>query len=298
MGAKAGLSGRAGEAGPPPGSPWDDPLEEAPLVFVDLEMTGLDARRDRVIEVCLVRERGGRVEGELTTLVRPEDLRAEAALGAAHVHGIDAASLAGAPSFPEVAGRIRALLEGAVLVAHAAEHDVAFLEAEFARAALPFRVGFALDTLTLCRRAFSLPSYGLAAVAAHLGVSAGRSHRAGDDVETTRRIFRRLVTALSPTSPRDLWHVRVGAGHARPEIVEAAREAMRSGATVALRYRPSRRPPEEYVMRLTEVVDAEEPPRVVGYLVSSRARRELRADRILALEPAAPGEAPGGKRPA
>ena len=39
------------KTGPPAGEPWDLPLAEAPLAFVDLEMTGLDASKDRVVEV-------------------------------------------------------------------------------------------------------------------------------------------------------------------------------------------------------------------------------------------------------
>ena len=44
---------------PPAGPPWDLPIAEAPLAFVDLEMTGLDAVHDRVVEVCVERVVGG-----------------------------------------------------------------------------------------------------------------------------------------------------------------------------------------------------------------------------------------------
>ncbi|MBV9948547.1 MAG: hypothetical protein JOZ69_16980, partial [Myxococcales bacterium] len=47
---------------PPPGPPWDLPVTEAPLAFVDLEMTGLDVARDRVVEICAERVVGGRCE--------------------------------------------------------------------------------------------------------------------------------------------------------------------------------------------------------------------------------------------
>ena len=38
-----------------------------------------------------------------------------------------------------------------------------------------------------------------------------------------------------------------------------------------------------------------DPPRVLGYLLPSRSRRELRADRILAIEGAGPAQANGSK---
>ena len=57
---------------PPPGSPWDDPIDRAPLVFLDLEMTGLRPADDRVIEICAERVEGGVTVGSVASLVRPE----------------------------------------------------------------------------------------------------------------------------------------------------------------------------------------------------------------------------------
>jgi DNA polymerase III subunit epsilon len=279
---------RAGErprrAEPPLGSPWDDPLAEAPLAFVDLEMTGLDAATDRVLEICIERVRGAMVEGALVSLVRPEG----GAFGNAHIHGIDPAEVALAPTFAELAPRVLALLEGAVVVAHAAAWDVAFLEAELARAGLDGgarRIEHYLDTLTLSRRAFALPSHRLGALCEAFGVTPGGAHRAAFDVAALRAVFARVVAVLVPGTPRDLWHVRVGQRHARPDLVAAAVQALEHDAPVTVRYRPARRPPEELVFRVTSVRTDLDPPRVLGYLLPSRSRRELRADRILAIVP-------------
>src|SRR5271155_435469 len=103
-------------APPPPGPPWDLPAAEAPFAFVDLEMTGLDSEKDRVVEICVERWMGGKKRDGVTTLVRPTDRIG----GAAHVHGLDAEALANAPSFTDVAPAVLHALRGAVLVAHAA----------------------------------------------------------------------------------------------------------------------------------------------------------------------------------
>src|SRR5271154_493940 len=199
---------------PPPGSPWDDPLAEATLAFVDLEMTGLDPACDRVLEVCVVRVRGAEVEATLASLVRPEG----GAFGNAHIHGIDPAAVAEAPTFAELAPRVEALIEGAIVVAHAAAWDVAFLEAELARAGRPRRIVHYLDTLTLSRRSFALPSHRLSALCESLGIAPGRAHRAASDVAALRGVFARVLAVLAPRTPRDLWHVRVGQGRARPDL--------------------------------------------------------------------------------
>src|SRR4051812_32236102 len=111
---------RPGE--PPPGSPWDDPIADAPFAFVDLEMTGLRAGHDRVLEICVERVRGGVVEDQLVSLVQPDG----DTFGNAHIHGIAPEEVLGAPSFAELVPRVLGVLDGAVLVAHAAAWDVAF----------------------------------------------------------------------------------------------------------------------------------------------------------------------------
>jgi DNA polymerase-3 subunit epsilon len=264
---------------PPRGSPWDDPLETASLAFVDLELTGLRVATDRVIEVCIERVRGGVLEDRVASLVRPEPQ----VIGNVHVHGIEPALLAGAPTYAELAGRIQEVLAGAIVVAHAAWHDVEFLAAESARVSIPFDQPHYVDTLSLSRRAFALKSHSLVSLCQTLGIAHDHPHRAEPDVAAMRALFDKIVAVLRPATPRDLWHVRVGERHARPEVLAAAARAVEDESDVVVRYRPAHRGPEDLAMRLTAVRTDLDPPRVLGYLLASRGRRELRADRILAI---------------
>jgi DNA polymerase-3 subunit epsilon len=264
---------------PPSGSPWDLPFSEAPLALVDLEMTGLDPRADRVIEICVVRKRGSRVEDSIETLVHP----GPDATFQTDVHGLGPASLADAPRFSEVADRVLALLSGAVLVAHAAYWDVTFLEAEFARLGRTVRFPHYLDTLILARRALWAKSHSLAALAENLGIARGPAHRAGEDVRVLGLLFDKLAADLSPRSPRDLWHVRIAERHARPEIVERCLALAGTGAAAFITYRPSHKPPRSFEAILTQVRTDLDPPRVLGYSLPGRGRFDLRIDRILAI---------------
>lgn len=269
---------------PPAGSPWDDALDAASWVFVDLEMTGLDMSVDRVIEVCVERVVGARSEkprASLTTLVRPSEERH----GNEHIHGISRELLMSAPTFAELIPRIDELLRGAVLVAHGAKHDVGFLEAEFARAGRKLSIPFYLDTLTLSRRAFALDSHALASLATSLSLDTPRSHRAADDVRTLRQLFQRVVDELKPATPRDLWQVKIGNRAARALVVEALRQALTDQAPVRVRYRPSGKPAVDLVLVVTAMQWELDPPHVLGYLLPGRGRRELRADRILTVSP-------------
>ncbi len=266
-------------AEPPRGPPWDLPLDEAPLAFVDLELTGLRPEKDRIIEVCVERVRGGALEARVASLVRPEPFE----LGNGDIHGIQVADLVGASVFGAISPAIVAALEGAVLVAHAADTDVAFLRAEMARLGVAFDVPFHVDTLSLSRRAFAFKAHGLVALCQALDIPHERAHRAESDVAAMRVLFEKISAVLRPSTPRDLWHVRVGEKHARPEVLAAAAHAVKEGCPVTVRYRPSHRAPEDLAMRLVAVRTDLDPPRVLGYLLASRAHRELRADRILAI---------------
>lgn len=269
---------------PPPGPPWDLPLGEAPLAFVDLEMTGLDPSKDRVIELCVERVRGDVIEDRLHTLVRPEDLVSADAVGNMHVHGIDAAALLGAPVFADIKEKVAALFDGAVLVAHGASWDVAFLEAEMARAGSPMPLPHYVDTLNLSRRTFGLKKHSLDALREHFGLDKSRAHRADSDVAALRAVWGKCVAALEPTTPRDVWEVRIAERKARDQIIAECNEVIASGLPVTVVYRPRSRPPEPMQMVLVEIVAGLDPPRVIGYQLPGRGRRELRADRILRIE--------------
>lgn len=266
-------------AAPPPGPPWDTPIDEAPLAFLDLEMTGLDVAIDRVIEVAVERVVGGTVVKRFATLVRPDDGR----FGNAHVHGIAEADLAGAPTFAEIADELVEILEGAVPVAHGSASDKVFLAAELARAGRAREVGPFVDTLLLARRAFAAPSHALGQLAKRLGLPVGRSHRALDDVQTMRGVYDKCIGLLAPTTPRDLFQVRIGEGLARDLVLARAAEALAAGAVVRVTYRAPKKQAEDFDFVLTELRAKLDPPVLLGYLHRCRSRKELRADRVLAI---------------
>ena len=109
-------------------------LHNIPLVFFDLETTGLDlGDGHRVCEVAMLRMRGGLVEDYVGALTRPgRRLDPQAAA----VNGFTDAELAAAQPFSAVAGRVIALCRGAVMIAHNLPFDMAFLSAELARIGL------------------------------------------------------------------------------------------------------------------------------------------------------------------
>ncbi|MEI7772868.1 MAG: exonuclease domain-containing protein [Chloroflexales bacterium] len=214
-------------------------LHDIPLVFFDLETTGLELRDGhRVCEVAMLRVRGGLVEDYLGTLARPgRRLDPQAAA----VNGLSDAELAAAPSFHAVAGRVRAIARGAVLIAHNLPFDMAFLKAELARIGLPALGGPTLDTLALARRLLRRPSYSLAALASDLQLPTP-SHRALSDVLALRGLFAHLQAAMAElgvTTLGDAARLERGLlpGVPEPSAPPIIAQALAEGRALTIRYR-------------------------------------------------------------
>ncbi|MFC9185968.1 TerD family protein [Streptomyces cyaneofuscatus] len=155
--------------------------------LVDVETSGVIARRDRVLSVAVVTiGPDGEQTGEFSTLLNPG-----CDPGPVHVHGLTAERLLGAPTFEQVAGRIGALLQDRVLVAHNAQFDYDFLAHEFARARLYLPVSRRLCTLALNRQVDPpAADMNLGTLAAHYGVEQTRAHDALDDTRVLAGILR------------------------------------------------------------------------------------------------------------
>ncbi|MFJ7955220.1 TerD family protein [Streptomyces sp. NPDC096319] len=155
--------------------------------LVDVETSGLIARRDRILSIAVLTFGPDGVQtGEYSTLLNPG-----CDPGPVHIHGLTAERLSGAPTFAQVAGRIGALLQDRVMVAHNAQFDYDFLAHEFARARLYLPVTQRLCTLALNRRVEPpAADLSLASLAAHYGVPQTRAHDALDDTRVLAGIFR------------------------------------------------------------------------------------------------------------
>ncbi|HEX7349994.1 exonuclease domain-containing protein [Brachybacterium sp.] len=103
------------------------------FAVIDVETTGLDPARERIVEIAIVRaDEHGRPIDHWTTRLQPG-----VPMRATHVHGITDADVAGAPRFADLAITIGTALQDLVVVAHHADFDLAFLRSEFTRAGMP-----------------------------------------------------------------------------------------------------------------------------------------------------------------
>jgi len=176
-------------------------------VALDLEATGMDPSRHEIIEVAaVVFGRQGELE-RFDSLVRP---RGRLSLDIAALTGIDPSALASAPTFGEIAPRLRRLLAGRPIVGQSVWMDVSMLDAAGIVLPNPSYDTFELATLLLP----DIPVYTLAAIAAHLGVEPPLGHRALADAAATAAVFGAILERLdqldASTLERLATYARIG----------------------------------------------------------------------------------------
>ncbi len=160
---------------------------------VDVETTGLDPQRDRIVEMAIVQTDGQDITSQWCTLVNPGTGDA----GPTRIHGIASEWLAAAPSFDDLVGDISARLVGRVPVAHNALFDFAFIDSELARAGLRSGDYTAACSMELATT-LGLPG-SLRAACQHMGIP-HQPHSAINDALATAQLFGMLLQYVDPIS--------------------------------------------------------------------------------------------------
>jgi DNA polymerase-3 subunit epsilon len=198
------------------------PVQSYRYVAVDLETTGLDLRRDRVVSIGAVRIIEGRIllSDVFNEMVNPGR---EIPRSSIELHGIVPARVAQARSAEEVFSDFLAFLGQDVLVAHHAGFDLYFLNRMMQeKYGFPLQ-NLALDTMELCREIVFLPQrppsrvsrlqarHTLEDAARHFGIEIWDRHTAVGDAMATAMIFQRILARIDKGPGRLGRLVRTGA---------------------------------------------------------------------------------------
>ncbi len=175
------------------------PWRLAHYCVVDLELSGLDSRRDEIISFAAVPIDAGRVVvgGAVYGLCRPTRPLPERSV---LVHGIRTLDLADAPALDEAIQPLIEAMTGRVVVAHVAWVERSFLGRALRRQGARLR-GPVLDTFEMGRllaleRKAPAPSRLLGELATSLNLPVHRPHHALGDALTTAQVFLALATHL------------------------------------------------------------------------------------------------------
>ncbi|MBL7148406.1 MAG: 3'-5' exonuclease [Nanoarchaeota archaeon] len=159
-----------------------------PLVFIDLETTGIETLRDRIVELSALKINPDNTEESITLRINPQiPIPPEATA----IHGIKDNDVANKSTFKEHSLMIKNFLEGCDLGGfNLKKFDLEILEAEFKRAEVEFSKEnrFILDVMTIYHK-FN-PRDLAAAHKEYCNKEIENHHSAEHDVRATIDIFK------------------------------------------------------------------------------------------------------------
>ena len=194
-------------------------LEHATFVVFDLETTGLRPGTARPCEIGAVRVEQLELTERFQTLANPGG-RLQPAVAA--LTGLRDAELRRAPPVTAAVRRFLAFAGDAVLVAHNARFDMAFLDAETMRLTGRRVAATVLDTVGLARCLLGRRPANLAALAYRFATDAKPCHRALPDAEATAEILVQLLGLAQERGARTVGDV-VELAATRPRRVHRKR---------------------------------------------------------------------------
>jgi DNA polymerase-3 subunit epsilon len=181
------------------------------LVVVDTETTGLDASKDRVIEVGIIHFEAGQCVDRYGVLVNPGIPIPQEVV---ELTGIKDDDVRDAPPFEVVAAEVAERLGRGVIVGYNLAFDRGFLTAELTRCSRAWPEMACLDPLILVRELHrNQGSKKLAAAAARMGINLEEAHRATADAEVAGLLLIALATQFEDRLPRTLEEMLVLQAH-------------------------------------------------------------------------------------
>lgn len=167
---------------------------ECPLIFLDLETTGLSPERSYICEVAAFRIEKGEILGKFCKLVRPHH---KVPYEAFCIHQISDKDLIGAPYFESIAVELSSFLSAGILCAYNVAFDLGFINYQLKKVNLnPLNLPF-VDILTMARSSLKLKSYKLEEVSRFFGLTPNEQfHRAESDAYITYLVFRKLIEVI------------------------------------------------------------------------------------------------------
>ena len=158
-------------------------------VSIDLETTGLNPKRDRIIEIGAILVERGEIREEFSTFVNPGRKLEERIT---ELTGIRDEDLAEAPELDEVFPKLLEFMGDFPLLGHSILFDYSFLK----KAAVDRKLTFersAVDTLQIARKYLpDLPHRNLEYLCRYYEIP-HHAHRALEDAKATDRLFRKLA---------------------------------------------------------------------------------------------------------
>ena len=169
-------------------------LTDTDFTVVDVETTGLSPSNNRIIEIALVKSRGGKIIDNFHSFINPGR---EIPYYITQFTGITNDDVYDAPFFEEIADDIVSFIGNSILTGHNLPFDKSFLRRELLSIGKEDIPNKHLCTLKIARRLYpELPSKSLGSVCKYLGIRNKNSHRALSDAQATAKILFKMIDNL------------------------------------------------------------------------------------------------------
>lgn len=181
-------------------------IDDFPLVFLDLETTGLCPWQHEVMELGAVRVEKGDIT-EYQTLIRPVVSPEQEVLD---LTGIRAQELEEAPPLEEIWQGFLDFIDDALIIAHNSAFDIRFLSYVAGKHNLPFSLPHgSIDTLNLSRAINpQLKAHGLGPLTRAFKINLTDHHRALADANATRVLWNHFRDIMEQKDLRTLAQIR------------------------------------------------------------------------------------------
>lgn len=172
--------------------PLPKTLQGREFVVFDTETTGVNADKDRIIEIGAVKIVNGVITETFETFVNPQMHIPE---GASAVNNITDDMVSDAPTISQVLPDFYKFTRGCALVAHNIEFDIKFIRNAGEENGYLFDNDL-YDTLAISRKKLRLNNYKLHTICEFFGISLVGAHRALNDTVATAQVFIKLCDFL------------------------------------------------------------------------------------------------------
>jgi DNA polymerase-3 subunit epsilon len=216
-----------------------------PIVFLDLETTGLNLAADRIVEIALLK-----VDQEGKKVVKRKLINPEKPIPAevSAIHGITDDMVRDAPTFRQIANEVKQFLEGADLGGYNSnKFDWPLLMEEFLRAGLDFDIDGRrlLDVQKIYHQ--MEPRNLSAAYKFYCSKELENAHSAETDVNATWEVFQSQV-ALYPQLGQDLDSIMKLIGE--DQIIDFARRMVVENGKIVFNFGKHKGRPVEEILRV------------------------------------------------
>lgn len=166
-------------------------MNHRPLIFIDLETTGASTRNSRVLEIGAIRVENLKIVDRYSTLLSIEQ---PIPTFITTLTGIDDSMMHGAPSFLDIADKLRDFMHDGIFVAHNVGFDYSFMQLEYRLLGQKFGMD-KLCTVRLSRVFYpEQRRHNLDTIISTHGFSVQSRHRALDDAQVLVDFFNKIVT--------------------------------------------------------------------------------------------------------